>query len=170
MGRSRSVKRRTRVIDCDHCRKFAAEWQRGEWFKPSEVLLRFINSLPQSKFTGKTCDSCAEQWDEGEDRIPDGNPPVEDQLAKILKHVPSQATRWNLCYSFFLESPIEFASTVRLADASSAVKADVLRLSILWPAPDREVVTEDFLSAARQQAMNDFWARIASQSEELAYA
>jgi Meiotically Up-regulated Gene 113 (MUG113) protein len=40
--------------DRPYHRKFAEDWVRGEWFRPSETLLNFIATIPKSSLDGRT--------------------------------------------------------------------------------------------------------------------
>jgi hypothetical protein len=42
----------TESSDYFYHRKFLADWVRGEWFRPSNTLLDFIESLPKSAYDG----------------------------------------------------------------------------------------------------------------------
>jgi len=64
--------------------RFSNDRVHGEWFKPSEKLMNFINALPTTKYTGMTHGSRSKRFDDAE---------LQDQFSIVMPEPTSEGVR-----------------------------------------------------------------------------
>ncbi len=139
--------------------RFVQDWVRGEWFKPSQTLLSFINSIPKSKYTGLAYP-------------PTGNPAIEELQPKGVDQIWKEAEEAlagnphqdDLLAAFALLNPVEFARKMNSLGVSIAVKSKLLPLAVQSGGPCEQ--QEQFFPKLLKRTQANFWRRLSVESAE----